>query len=217
MLKAGSKLFRLKRRDAAPQEPMGIEMPAPEESAKRPEKGGNFNRNVVIAVVFAAVIGTVVVMSGRRGAKAPEDLDSQEKFMLEEEARFQAEEKAYLSKKDELLGEFERLTKERTQIMGQLKANFETAKRNQADFQDMFSEKKLDFGENEHENDSIDTAFMLKDEMEKKKLEMINTGKRLGEENKKLIGMMQQNRDAINEVSSLYNSSYDGEKLPLAE
>lgn len=223
MLKAGSRLFNLKRRDAAPPPPPPPSVPqftrreeiGPER--KESKNSSSFNKNVVILVVVAAVLGTVVLFGTKRNSKKKKDgLESQEKFMIEEEARFQAEEKAYLSKKQELISEFERLTKERTTIMGQLKANFENAKRNQADFQTMFSEKKLEYGENDHENDSIDTAFMLKDDMEKKKLEMIDMGKRLGQENGKLMELMQQNKQAINEVSALYNSSYDGEKLPMA-
>lgn len=224
MLKAGSRLFQLGKSKLSRKEPAYSPPPpsyspmqslAPTEEKER-KKTLSANTTVIFLVVGAAVIGTVVYYGVVKKKPAVESQRAEEDYLLQENARFEAEQKAYNDKRQDLLGEFQRLSKERNEIMRQLQGNFETAKRNQHDFQEMFSERKADHGDSGVESDSIDTAFMLKDDMEKKKMDMIQMGKQLGQRKDSLMRMMEENRAAINEVAQVYNSSYDGDKLPLA-
>ena len=215
----GKRLFNFGRRDAAPVPP-APEAPRAPPVMERPNmttvKGSSsFNRNVIIGVVALTVIGPVVFFGVKSKNKETDDAQA-ETLLIREQARFEAEEKAYLKKKAELLGEFERLSRERNEIIGRLKGNYDTAKQNSEDFHSMFAEKKAEFHGGDDENESIDTAFMLKEDVEKKKIDMINQGKALGAEKEKLLSMISGNKEAINIVAHTYNQSYDGEKLPLA-
>lgn len=214
----GRRLFNFGRKNAAPSPVESLQQPEPTMTRTLPAytpKSNSFNRNVVIGVVAMTIIGTVVFF-GVKNKNKETSASEAESLMIREQARYEAEQKAYMDKRQELLDEFQRLSKERNEIIGRLKGNYETAKQNSEDFHSMFAEKKAEFHGGDEENESIDTAFMLKEDVEKKKQEMIHQGKALGQEKEKLLSMINSNKEAINHVALTFNQSYDGEKLPLA-
>ena len=183
-----------------------------EEKEDAPGQTGMNKMFVVGAVVITGILA--VVMFGSRG-KSNNEKNEEEAF-IKENARYEMEKKAYDQQRDGLLGEFQSLSSQRNEILQQLKGNFQRAQQNAEDFKEMFSDKKGEHTGGD-EGDSINTAFMLKEELEAKKKQMIDEAKNLGLEKQKLMRMIQQNKDNLNHVADTYNSSFDGDPLPRVE
>lgn len=211
----GKRLFNFGRRDAA--------SPSQTYETENVEQGytpveskpaqSSFNKIVIVGVVALTLLATVVFYGVKKN-QASDIQKEEEQFMIKEHARFEAEQAEYLGKREELLTRFQKLSRDRNEVIGMLKGNYETAVRNQKDFQTMFAEKKAEFDDDADE--SIDTAFMLKEDVEKKKQDMIQEGKNLGVEKERLLQTMQGIKKELTTVANTYNQSYDGEKLPLA-
>lgn len=185
-------------------------------------KQTGFNNKIVVFSVVAAVLLAVLFYGGKKIGKGnnKEALKNKdEDALLADNERYKLEMEEYEGKRKQLLQTFQDFSRERNNVINLLQHNYKSAKLNNEDFQKMFSEKKLDSAssmEGNLEDENIDTAFMLKDDLEKKKMEMIEAGKKLGQQKDNLMKKMQQVNQQIDEIANIYNSSYDGEKLPLS-
>jgi hypothetical protein len=186
------------------------------------DKQTRFNNKTVVFAVIGAVLLAVLYYGGKKIGKGNEKDKSQKKnedALLAENERYNMEMEEYENKRKQLLLTFQGFSRERNDVIKILQHNYKSAKLNNEDFQNMFSEKKLDSAssmEGNLEDENIDTAFMLKEDLEKKKMDMIESGKKLGQQKDNLLKQMQQVNQKLDEVANIYNSSYDGEKLPLS-
>lgn len=185
------------------------------------EKQTKFNTKTIIFAVIGVVLLAVLVYGGKKinnGTKVNNyNTEKQnEEILLAENERYKLEMEEYETKRKKLLENFQIFTKKRNDIINLLQANYKSASLNNQDFHKMFADKKLDSSTTlEEENESIDTAFMLKDDMEKKKMEMIESGKSLNKQKDDLLNQMQEVNKQIDDIANLYNVSYEGQKLPL--
>lgn len=178
------------------------------------KKQQGFNKNVVIGAVVIAGLLAVLMFGSRRKTKSK--VKDEEAAFIKENARYEMEKQSYETERSKLLSDFQSLSSQRNDILARLKKNYEMATNNAEDFKEMFAEKKGDYAGSENA-DSLNTAFMLKEDLETKKQGMIKEAKALGEEKNQLVQAMMENKESINYVADTYNASYDGEKLPRVE
>lgn len=183
--------------------------PAPE------KKQQGFNKNVVVGTIVVAGL-LVVLMFGSKQKRENNQAKDEETVFIKENARYEMEKQSYETERAQLLSDFQSLSSQRNDILGRLKKNYDMATNNAEDFKDMFADKKGDYAGSDNA-DSLNTAFMLKEDLESKKQGMIKEAKALGEEKKQLVQAMMENQESINYIADTYNASYDGEKLPRAE
>lgn len=202
----------IKRKKASPPALSPLQpIESAEEEGEQMVKAGVNKLVVVGAVVFTGILA--VVMFGTRSKRSKRD---EEEAFIKETARYEMEKKAYDEQRNDLLSEFQSLSSQRNELLKRLKTNFERARQNAEDFKEMFSEKKGEHAGGD-EGDSINTAFMLKDELELKKKQMIDGAKFLGTEKQQLLQMIQENKENINRAADTYNGSFDGDPLPRVE
>lgn len=172
-----------------------------------------FNKNIVLGTVVIAGL-LVVLMFGSKHKKGK--TKDEEAAFIKENARYEMEKQSYETERSKLLSDFKNLSSQRNDILGRLKKNYDMATNNAEDFQEMFAEKKGDYAGSDNA-DSLDTAFMLKEDLETKKQGMIKEAQALGEEKKQLVQVMMENQQSINYIADTYNASFDGEQLPRVE
>lgn len=209
MLKQPFGFLRPKQKSVPP--PPAFDL-TPNEARKK----GSFNRTVVTTVVVFTVLAAVMYYGvvKRRGGEGAVALGNDEHF-VREKARYEAEKQVYEEQHQALIDQHGKIKAERGELVRLLQANQEKAARNNEDYQEMFAESKGEHA-NSDEADSIHTVFMLKDDLEAKKKQMIDTNQTLGQERQRLLQALQNLTSQGNEVASMHNDTFKEEK-PLTE
>ncbi len=98
-----------------------------------------------------------------------------------------------------------------TGLQKQMKANHETFLSNQLQFKEMFSEQKESFDTHQssmEDSQNINSAFLLKEEVDDRKSKMVELGKTLQENNVKLQNELQEASKEYQTVVGVYTRSF---------
>lgn len=174
------------------------------------EKLQNQGKKGWVAIVAAAMLVLFFVVRVIRSKASPEKQVAlvepvQEEQMVQQEVQLETQ-------RAELTKLYNSLLSHRNNIIAQVTQNKQHAAHNQEQFSNMFAAKKSSYDESIasfEEEQSFDKAFMLKDDLDQKKQEMIKQGEDLGKHHSTLIDQLRQIDMKLSDTISFYNANYD--------
>lgn len=155
---------------------------------------------VAIGVFFVAFKDRI--LQKKEIVKIEENLDD----LLE-----QREMEEYIRTGEELRARYQGLVQHRQKLLERFAQNQKTAAENNLKFKDIFAQHKASFDEdilNFEDEQRLDTAFMLKTDLDDKKKKMIELGETLGKEMKELRRAVEGTDAQIKELVEYYNQTY---------
>lgn len=179
--------------------------------------GGLITRQrVAIAVTVAAVLAAAVwwrVRSGSVAGAAAKEARAAEALVAEGElARYEAETRRYEAERDRLRGEHRALMAERAQIAEVMKKLRGLSEQTNGEFRRLYAPQKESFDSeisSYEDEQSLETAFALKNELDDKKNALLQKNSRLGEQHAAAVGRMRAIEREIGEIERVYKASFD--------
>lgn len=178
--------------------------------------GGMITRQrVAIAVAVAAVLAAAVWWRVRGGsaAAAAQETRAAEQLVAEGElARYEAETRRYEAERESLRGEHRALVAERAQIAEVMKKLRGLSEQTNGEFRRLYAPQKESFDSeisSYEDEQSLETAFALKNELDDKKNALLQKNSRLGEQHAAAVARMRAIEREIGEIERVYKASFD--------
>lgn len=141
------------------------------------------------------------------------DLEEEDSANLE-----QAQMEEYLNRGAMLRKRYQELGQRRSQILQMMGQNKSEAERNSEQFKTMFAQHKTSFDDDiadQEDEQRLDTAFMLKTDLDEKKNGMIKRGEMLGKQMQAMRAEIQKVDAELKQLTDYYNSTYVEAAIPL--
>jgi hypothetical protein len=205
---------------AAAEEPVRNDAPAelsaPAEGGGVPAHAATNNearKRVLAAVVVAVAIAAGVWWWRSRAAAGEEAGLATEAMAAEGElARYEAESREYEAARERLLAEHRALAEDRARVIDAIKQLRALSEHNNDEFRKRYAPKKETFDSDiasMEDEQNLETAFALKNELDDKKKGLLQLNSQLGEQHKAAMQRLQTIEREINDVKKVYNNSFD--------
>lgn len=188
----------------------GMQTTTDEEQAQAPSLGGA-KTPILIAILAAVATGAAIWWKTRTVVSATgtsaEDLAAEGEL-----ARYEAEKRQYESARAKLQAEHHALVADRdatTKALQQLRA---IAEDNNGKFKKLYAPAKASFDSeisSYEEEQNIETAFALKNELDEKKSAMLQKNADMGKQHSALLARLRAVAQRIEQVEAIYNESFD--------
>jgi lipopolysaccharide export LptBFGC system permease protein LptF len=197
--------------DEGPAEDDGMQTTNDEEQAEAPSSLGGAKTPILIAILAAVATGAAIWWKTRTVVSATgtsaEDLAAEGEL-----ARYEAEKRQYESARVKLQAEHGALVADRdatTKALQQLRA---IAEDNNGKFKKLYAPAKASFDSeisSYEEEQNIETAFALKNELDEKKSAMLQKNADMGKQHAALLARLRAVSQRIEQVEAIYNESFD--------
>ena len=177
------------------------------------------NKFLWIGLGIGAIVLVFVVLGFKDKILQKRHVETYEEDV--EDTQAQAEYEEYLNKGSKLRERYGMLLARRKSILEQMSQNKDTAVKNSSQFKNMFAQHKSSFDDdisNFEEEQRLETAFMLKTDLDQKKDGMIKLGEQLGKQMQAMQNEIRQLDAELQQITQYYNQTYaaTGEAAPLA-
>ena len=178
-------------------------------------------RAPLVIAALAAFAGFAIWWKLRYGqhTTGPSPTTAAEDLAVEGElARYEAEKRRYEAERERLRGEHRALLTDKDNTMKALQQLRLIAEDNNGRFKKMYAPSKASFDSDissYEEEQNIETAFALKNELDDKKSKMLEKNTELGKQHALLLARAKGIVQRIEQVEAIYSESFDDSIIPL--
>lgn len=169
-------------------------------------------RVAAAVVVLAAVAAGVVLWLRNRGAQQQSSRASEALAAEGELARYEAETRRYEAERAKLREEHQALTTEAARVLKAARQLREMSEQNSVEYRRLYSPQKESFDSEQasyEDEQSIESAFSLKNELDDKKKAMVQKTTQIGEQHTAALGRLRAIQQEIAEIEKVYSQSFD--------
>lgn len=190
----------------------GTQTTTDEERVEAPSSLSGAKTPILIAVLAAVAAGAAIWWKTRTVVSASGTSSAEDLAAEGELARYEAEKRQYESAREKLQAEHRALAADRdatTKALRQLRA---IAEENNGKFKKLYAPAKASFDSeisSYEEEQNIETAFALKNELDEKKSAMLQKNTDMGKQHAALLARLRAVAQRIEQVESIYKESFD--------
>ena len=186
-----------------------------EDVIKAPSLGAA--RTPLIIAALAACAGLAIWWKMRTVTGGPSPTEAENLVIEGELARYEAEKRRYEAERERLRGEHRALSLDRDNTMKALQQLRSMADDNNGKFKKMYAPSKASFDSDissYEEEQNIETAFALKNDLDDKKSKMLEKNTELGKQHALLLARAKGIVQRIEQVEAIYSESFDDSIIP---
>ncbi len=193
---------------AEEEEDDGVQTTTDEQRVEAPASLIGTKTPILIAVIAAVVAGAAIWWKTRTVVvSTPENLEAEAEL-----ARYEAEKRQYESARVKLQAEHRALAADREEIAKDLQQLRAIAEENNGKFKKLYAPAKASFDSeisSYEEEQNIETAFALKNELDEKKSAMLQKNTDMEKQHAALLARLRAVTQRIEQVEAIYNESFD--------